>query len=295
VHERYAFITKQKKAYPITVLCEVMQVSKSGYHRSLNKNQDLKEQKEQQLIFEAQVIAQESRNSYGKRRMAKALQAQGFPVGIYAAKTIMKKANIVCRQRKKRKFVNANSQALAAAPNLLKRQFYATAPNRIWLTDITYISTKEGWVYAAAVLDTFSRKIIGWAINDHMRESLPTEALNMALQLRKPEANFLHHSDQGIQYVSSNYQSTLKVFNAQISMSNRGNCLDNAVMERFWGSLKSEYLDHVVYQTKEAAKRDVIDYIESFYNPTRLHSALNYVSPNQFELQFGVTKVSTLT
>lgn len=296
MQQRHTFILEQKKAYPITILCEVMQVSTSGYYQWIKqKKLNSMHNKKYELIFQAQVIARECRNSYGKRRMAKALQAKGFNVGIYAAQTIMKQGNITCKQRKKRPFFVSKNKESCIAPNLLNRNFHVSAPNRAWVTDITYISTKQGWIYAAAVLDLFSRKIVGWAIRDHMQESLVIEALNMALHLRKPNVNFLHHSDQGAQYVSRNYQSLLQIFNAQISMNEKGNCLDNAVMERFWSSLKREHINHITYQTKEAAKRDVIDYIESFYNPIRLHSTLNYVSPNQFEKEFGLKNMSTIT
>ncbi len=264
-----------------------MQVSKAGYYRWTKVKKSKKEYIFDELVFQAKVIAQETRNSYGKRRMSKALQNKGYNVGIYATRTIMQKGSIVCKLSKKRPiFVGQNKNA-SKAPNLLQRNFKVTAPNQAWVTDITYISTKQGWIYVAGVLDLFSRKIIGWAVQDHMQETLTIEALNMALQIRKPN-NFIHHSDQGSQYVSSNYQSLLKLFNAQISMNKAGNCLDNAVMESFWKSLKGEYINDKKYLTKANAKIDVINYIEDFYNSKRLHSTLNYLSPNDFEKQFGV-------
>lgn len=264
-----------------------MQVNKSGYYYWTKIKKSKKEYVYDQLIFQAKVISQETRNSYGKRRMSKELKNKGYQVGIYAARTIMKKANIVCKLNKKRPVYAVKNKDIQKAPNLLQRNFKVTAPNRAWVTDITYIPTKQGWIYVAGVLDLFSRKIIGWAVQDHMQESLTIEALNMALQIRKPN-NFIHHSDQGSQYVSNNYQSLLKFFNAQISMNKAGNCLDNAVIESFWKSLKNEYIAEKIYTTKEAAKHDVINYIETFYNPRRLHSTLNYLSPNDFEKQFGV-------
>jgi transposase InsO family protein len=265
-----------------------MQVSKAGYYQWLQIKRLRKENiLYDELIFQAKVIAQETRNSYGKRRMAKALQNKGYKIGIHATQTIMKKGNIICKLRKKRPVYAIKNQNIQRAPNLLQRNFKVVAPNQAWVSDITYIPTKQGWIYVAGVLDLFSRKIIGWAVQDHMKESLTIEALNMALQIRKPN-NFIHHSDQGSQYVSSNYQSLLKFFNAQISMNKAGNCLDNAVIESFWKSLKNEYIEGKIYTTKENAKRDVINYIEGFYNSKRLHSTLNYLSPNDFEKQFGV-------
>lgn len=264
-----------------------MQVSKAGYYQWTRVKKSKKEYIFDELIFQAKVIAQEARNSYGKRRMSKEFKKKGYQVGIYAARTIMKKANIACKLNKKRPVYAVKNKDFQKAPNLLQRNFKVTAPNQAWVTDITYVPTKQGWIYVAGVLDLFSRKIIGWAVQDHMQESLTIEALNMALQIRKPN-NFIHHSDQGAQYVSNNYQSLLKFFNAQISMNKAGNCLDNAVIESFWKSLKTEQIEGKIYPTKEQAKLDVINYIEGFYNPKRLHSTLNYLSPNDFEKQFGV-------
>jgi len=260
-----------------------MEVSRSGFYKYLQQKSIDKQKNEIRLIFEVKVLAQETRLSYGKRRMSKALKLRGFNIGVFAARTLMKKAGIYCKQRRKYKITTNSDHNLVVADNILNRNFTATAPNKTWVTDITYIKTKEGWLYVAAVLDLYSRKIIGWAMDNHMRESLVTNALKMALIKRIPQGNLLHHSDRGIQYVSKNYQSILKKSNIIVSMSRKGNCWDNAVMERFWGSLKSEQVDHQNYSTRFEAKHDIIHYIESFYNQNRLHSSLNYLTPNQFE------------
>lgn len=186
-------------------------------------------------------------------------------------------------------------QLTAVAKNILNRQFTAGAPNRIWLTDITYLWTAEGWLYIAAVLDSFSLRIVGWAMAEHLRETLVNDALQMALGRRQPSGGLLHHSDRGIQYASAHYQALLKAQGIIVSMSRKGNCWDNSVMERFWGGLKSEQTNDKLYFTRATAKQDVIDYIEMFYNCKRLNSTLVHVSPMQFEREFLLKNVSILT
>jgi len=181
------------------------------------------------------------------------------------------------------------------ANNLLDRKFSVCAPNKVWVTDITYLWTLEGWLYVAAVMDLFSRRVVGWAMADHLRGSLVQDALKMALGRRQPTSGLLHHSDRGIQYASHDYQQLLKAAGMVSSMSRKANCWDNAVMERLWGSLKSECTDKQVYTSRQNAKKEVIHYFEMFYNSKRLHSFLGYISPIQFEKQFLLKNVSTFT
>jgi transposase InsO family protein len=227
--------------------------------------------------------------------MAKNLQKKGYSVGRYKARSLMRKAGIVSKQRRRYRVTTDSRHTFPVAKNVLNREFAVATPNQVWVTDITYLWTLEGWVYVAAVLDLFSRRIVGWSIASHMRETLVNDALTMALGRRQPASGLLHHSDRGVQYASHDYQDTLKAAGITVSMSRKGNCWDNAVMERFWGSLKSERTDSEIYLTREAAKADVIDYIEMFYNSKRLHSTLDYFSPMQFEKQFFSNKVSTFT
>ena len=201
--------------------------------------------------------------------MTKNLQAKGYAIGRYKVRRLMKQASIVCKQRKAYRVTTHSNHALPVAKNVLNREFTVSAPNRAWVTDITYLWTLEGWVYIAAVLDLWSRRIVGWAIAKPMRESLVHDALTMALGRRQPDKGLLHHSDQGKQYASIDYQQLLTEANLTVSMSRRGNGWDNAVMERFWGSLKSERTDDQIYRTRKTAKDDVIDYIEMFYNCKR--------------------------
>ena len=272
-----------------------MEVSRSGYYRYLKATPSKKSVLELKLLTEVKALAVDSRNSYGSRSIAKNMQRKGYAVGRYAARSLMRRAGVVSKQRRRHKNTTDSAHVLPVADNVLAREFTVLEPNRAWVTDITYLWTVEGWVYVAAVLDLFSRRIVGWCIAEHMREALISAALEMALCRRQPEAGLLHHSDRGVQYASHHYQAILKDANITVSMSRKGNCWDNAVMERFFGSLKSERTDGRIYVTREAAKADVIDYIEMFYNSKRLHSTLGYLSPMQFENQFLFDKVSVFT
>lgn len=272
-----------------------MEVSRSGYYRYLQRRLSQKQLQESKLLIEVKAIAKESHHSYGSRRMAKQLQAKRFSIGRYAARTLMRKAGIECKQRRRYRATTQSQPALAVADNVLNRAFTVPAPNRAWVADISYLWTLEGWLYIAAVLDLFSRRVVGWAIAEHMRESLAHEALQMALGRRQPEQGLLHHSDRGVQYASHDYQAALKAAGITVSMSRKGNCWDNSVMERFWGSLKSERTDGKIYLTREMAKADVINYVEMFYNCKRLHSTLGYISPLQFENQFLLKNMSIFT
>jgi putative transposase len=272
-----------------------MEVSRSGYYKYLQHALSKTHIPENKLLIEVKIVAQESQNSYGSRRMAKHLQMKGYSVGRYAARTLMHKAGIKCKQRRHYRITTQSQHNFLVANNVLNREFTVSSPNRVWLADITYLWTLEGWLYIAALLDLFSRRVIGWAMANHMRETLVNEALQTALGRRRPEQGLLHHSDRGVQYASHDYQFALKAAGITVSMSRKGNCWDNAVMERFWGSLKSERTDGKIYHTRESAKADVINYFEMFYNCRRLHSTLGYVTPMQFEKQFLLKNRSTFS
>jgi putative transposase len=272
-----------------------MKVSRSGYYKHVQVSQSLKDRLETRLLVEVKSLAIESKNSYGSRSMAKNLQSKGYRVGRHAARTLMRKAGIECKQRRRYRVTTDSRHRLPVAENVLNREFAVAKPNQAWVTDITYLWTFEGWLYVAAVVDLFSRRVVGWSANSHMRESLVSDALQMALCRRRPEPGLLHHSDRGIQYASHHYQEMLKDAGMTVSMSRKGNCWDNSVMERFWGSLKSERTDGITYTTREEAKADIINYIEIFYNSKRLHSTLGYLSPMQFENQFLLNEVSTFS
>lgn len=233
--------------------------------------------------MEIKALHQKTNKAYGSRRLSKALQSKNYMIGRYKTRTLMRQAGIECQQRRRYKITTRSDARLPVAENILNREFAVAKPNLVWVADITYIWTQEGWLYLAAVLDACSRRIVGWSLASHMREILVSNALMMALGRRKPQEKLLHHSDRGSQYASFNYQSLLQTAGITVSMSRKGNCWDNALMERFFGSLKSERIDGKNYLTREQAQADVIDYIEMFYNSQRLHSTLGYLSPMQYE------------
>jgi putative transposase len=256
-----------------------MMVSKSGFYKylkSVKKTDWL-------LMVTVRSIAQKSKFSYGKRRMSHALKQLGYNFGVYATRTLMHKFDVRYKRKKIYRYYGVHKDSQPASENILKRNFVVTKPNEVWVADITTIKTTQGAIYVAAILDLFSRKIVGWAVEDSMKENITIDALNMALKKRSPSTQVLHHSDQGSQYRSYGYKSLLNKVKFISSMNRKGNCLDNAVMERFWSSLKRERMNLKIYVTRSEAKLDVIDYIEDFYNTTRLHSFLGYRSPVQFE------------
>ena len=265
-----------------------MVVSRSGYYRysrlkELHKDCSI----EMQLEIEMKALHQQTRASYGSRRMSQALKKRGFAVGRYKVRKLMLHHKIACKQRRRYRVTTQSDHTLPIAENVLNRNFKTCMPNQVWVADITCIWTQEGWLYLAAIVDLFSRRAVGWAIADHMQSKLIEDAFFMAIGRRQPiSQRLMHHSDRGSQYTSYFYQNILKNFGITASMNRRANCWDNAVMERFFGSLKSERTNGTKYVTHEQAKNDVIDYIEMFYNNNRLHSSLNYQSPMEFEQKY---------
>jgi transposase InsO family protein len=224
--------------------------------------------------------------------MAEEIEAQGFSCGRNKAATVMKLAGVSAKQKKKFKVTTDSKHKLPVAPNLLNRKFTVSEPDRIYVSDITYLWTQEGWLYLAIILDLYSRQVVGWSLNRRMTRTLVIDALRMAVWQRKPERGLLFHSDRGSQYCSTDFQKMLKMYGMISSMSRKGNCWDNSVAESFFGSLKTERVFFSNYKTREEARQDVIDYIEMFYNSRRRHSYLGYVSPREFENLQRLKKVA---
>lgn len=261
-----------------------MQVSRSAYYSwctadSRPTQHDLTLETKLKNIFEA------SKKTYGTRRLVKELTDAGFTVGRYKVRRLMQQMKLTVRYPKRFRITTNSNHPFELAPNILDRQFKVMAPNQSWTTDITYVWTLEGWVYVAVVMDLYSRQIIGWAIEDHMRTSLCTNALNMAYGRRKPSKGLLHHSDQGSQYASHEYRADLERMGMIQSMSRKGNCWDNSPTERFFRSMKHESLNYHRFATRNMAKLAIIDYF-AFYNGRRIHSTLNYKTPLAFEQQY---------
>jgi putative transposase len=287
---RYQFIHQEQHAYPLTLLCSVLQVSRSGYYTFRQRAERPKAGPDERVLMaEVQRIAWESRHTYGSRRMQVELQARGHAVGRYQTRRLMRNAQVTVVTRRRRWPRTTQSRhAHPVAPNHLARQFTVAAPNQVWAGDISYLWTQEGWLYLAVVVDLFSRKVVGWALAATLASSLVEEALTMAVGRRQPSPGLLHHSDRGSQYAGHAYQALLQTHEFQCSMSRKGNCWDNAVVERFFGTLKREWTDGRRFLTRQEAKAAVIEYIEMFYNSHRRHSTLGYLSPNAFEAQATV-------
>ena len=228
-------------------------------------------------------LTETSQNTYGSRRMRKALNVLGYPVGRYKARKLMKEAQVQVRHRKKYKATTNSNHRQPVYDNLLERQFDVKQPNEVYVSDITYVWTQEGWLYLAVVIDLYSRKVVGWSMSSRMKAKLVCDALRMAIWQRHPKAGLIHHSDRGSQYASKEFRRLLKAHELKGSMSRKGDCWDNAVVESFFGSLKQERVQWRNYQSRYEAQQDVLDYISMFYNSYRLHSYLGYKSPNQFE------------
>jgi putative transposase len=281
---KYAFIQSDLGAYGVTLCCRVLEVSRSGYYAWKDRPQSATAGRREILEQKIRSVHLENRQVYGSPRIHRALRKAGEKVCENTVADIMMERGIAAKSKKKFVPVTTDSSHdQPVAENLLDRQFAAALPNRKWVADITYIFTDEGWLYLAGVLDLCSRKIVGWAMADHMKTDLVSAALTMALVRRHPPANLLHHSDRGVQYASEDYRELLKTHGIQSSMSGKGDCWDNACSESFWATLKTEevYLNH--YTTRQQARQAIFEYIEVFYNRKRLHSSLGYVSPEAFE------------
>lgn len=268
----------------MTLMCQILKVSRSGYYAWRKRPASSRHQKQEKLLEKIDAVHQQSRRLYGSPRVHRQLISQGEKVSENTVARLMKARKIRSEIKKRFKVRTTDSNhAHPVAANVLDRQFQQNKPNVVWASDITYIPTDQGWLYLAAVIDLYSRKIVGWAMADHLKSELALGALNMALARRKPEGELLHHSDRGVQYACGDYRSRLEEKSMVCSMSRSGNCYDNAVMESFFGTLKCELVYREKYATHEQARSSIFEYIEVFYNRNRIHSSLGYKSPEQFE------------
>jgi transposase InsO family protein len=281
---RFQWIHQQRETFEVSIMCEVLHVSRAGYYGWVDRPPGSGAQRREKLIEHIRQVHEQSFGTYGSPRVHAELAEQKIDVCVNTVAKLMKQAEI--RSVMHRKFVVATTDSnhdLPVAPNLLDRKFEAELPNRKWCCDITYIPTGEGFLYLAAVIDVCSRKIVGWSMAEHLRTELCSEALDMALRSRTPGSDLLHHSDRGVQYASVDYQRLLQTHGVRVSMSRVGDCYDNAMMESFWGTFKTELVHHRNYATREQARQSIFKYIECWYNRKRRHSAIGYKSPEQFE------------
>jgi len=272
--------------YPLAELAWALDVSRSGYYRWLQAPESKRAEAARQLTEHIRRIHLEKRKCYGSPRMFQELRKRGIPTSENRVARLMKAAGIKARSKRAfRPRTTDSNHPNPIAPNRLKREPPATAPNQMWVADITYIWTVAGWIYLAAVMDLFSRRIVGWSLRPSLETSLVQEAMQRALTLRRPAAGLLHHSDRGSQYASSAFRALLHSWQIEPSMSGPACCYDNAAMESFWSTLKTELDQPTPFQNLSQARMAIFDYIERFYNPKRLHSALGYQSPVDFETQ----------
>ncbi len=281
---RFVFIRKHENAWPVAVMCRVLKVSRSGYYIWKTRPESLQSKRRKRLLKMIQIVHAESRKTYGSPRVFRDLKALGQACSVNYVAHLMKKDGIAAKTRRKFKCTTDSRHKLPVAPNLLDRNFAVEKPNRVWLTDITYISTREGWLYLATVEDLYSRRIVGWSMSQRIDSRLAVDALQMAIDRRQPEPGLIVHSDRGSQFCSEHFGQLLAKYECKSSMSRKGNCWDNAPMESFYRTLKVEHVYWEDFQTRVEAKTSLIEYIERFYNRKRRHSTIGYVSPVDYEL-----------
>jgi transposase InsO family protein len=276
------------KEYTVSDLCVALGVSRSGYYAWVGGTPGQRAQANERLEKQIAALFAQSRASYGSPRITAALRQRGERCNHKRVERLMREKGLRGRlQRRYRVRTTDSRHDQPIAPNLLAKQPSCTAPNQVWLTDITYIPTGEGWLYLAGVLDRYSRKVVGWAMGESLATALPLAALTMAVQQRRPAQGLVHHSDRGVQYASEDYRKKLAAHTLTASMSRKANCYDNATMESFWSTLKHELIYRCSYQTRTQAQQSIFEWIEVFYNRTRLHSSLGFKSPVDFENQLN--------
>ncbi len=287
---RFAFVAKHKAIWPVAWLCKALDVSTSGFHDWLNRKPAKRTLENEAVLDRVRRSFLESDRTYGARRVWKDVLAEGMSCGLHRIERLMHKNALKARPRRRKLPSDTGLRVIhAIAPNILDRQFHAVAPNRKWIADFTYVWTAEGWLYVAAVIDLFSRRVVGWSMSATMTAQLVTDALLMAIWRRgKPDA-LLHHSDQGSQYTSEQFRQLMADNGVTCSMSRSGNVWDNAAMESFFSTLKTERTDRKVYRSRNHARADVFDFIERFYNAKRRHSTIGYLSPIEFERRAEVS------
>jgi putative transposase len=274
---KFQFIKDHREHFPVRPMCRVLDASPSGFYDWLRRPESPRAAEDRALVEKLQAV-------HGSPRVHASLKAAGYRIGRKRVARLMRENDIRARTKRKFRVTTDSRHDHPVAPNRLDRQFTVEAPNTVWLADLSYIWTREGWLYLAVVLDLFSRQVVGWAMDEQMPQELTLAALDMAIKRRRPLPGLMHHSDRGSQYAAGAYQKQLTEHAIVCSMSRKGNCWDNAPMESFFHTLKTELVHHRDYQTRDEARRDIFEFIEIFYNRQRSHSTLGYLSPVQFEV-----------
>jgi len=284
---RFEFIDAEKALYPLTILCAVLGVSRSGYYRWLGREPSVRQRREQERRSQIRAVHTQSRGTYGSPRVCAQLRRMGEVITEKTVAKLMRNEGLCARRKRKYKVTTDSRKTQRIAPNLLQRDFTATGPNQVWVTDVKAIWTLCGWCYLAAILDLFSRRVVGWSVSDCNDTLLALGALDHAIDSRQPAAGLVHHSDRGSPYGSDDYIEVLDAHGMVRSMSRKGDCWDNAVPESFFASVEHECLRFDAFANSTEARRAIESYVDHFYNPERLHSTLSYLSPIEFELRFA--------
>lgn len=284
---KFAFIHAEKAHFPVAALCRVLEVTRQGYYASQKRGLSQRAKNDQELQQKISAIHQESGRRYGSPRVQAQLKRDGLAVSKRRVERNMRALGLAGRTPRRFRTTTRSNPSHRVEPNLLARNFTASRPNERWVTDITYISTDEGWCYLASVLDLYSRAVVGWALDTTLSAELPLFALNEALSRRRPEEGLLHHSDRGCQYTAEAYRKVLAERGITVSMSRKGNCWDNAVAESFFSTLKAELIHRRPWKTRMELREAVFEYIEAFYNTRRLHSSVGYKPPAEVEREYA--------
>ena len=289
---KFAFISEEKVAFPVAALCRLLLVSPSGYYASRGRPASPRAHRDEDLAERIRTAHVASKRRYGSPRVHAELKANGQRVGRKRVARLMREKRLVARMRRRFRTTTDSKHRFPIAPNVLGRDFTAPGPDRVWVTDITFLWTKQGWLYLAVILDLFSRRVVGWATGQNVDRHLALAALDLALAKRRPGSGIVHHSDRGSTYASTDYRKALKTSGIECSMSRKGDCWDNAVAESFFASLKREIEDIDDFETRTGANLAIGAYIDGFYNIQRRHSSLNYTSPIEFELIHSMKKAA---
>lgn len=289
---KFEFIEAEKAQFPIAFMCDRLGVSKSGFYAWRQRPPSARKLEDARLATEVRAAYAGSKGRYGSPRVHRELVANGRRVGKHRVARLMRENGLRGRRKRRFRHTTDSDHTMPIAPNTLAREFTVHAPNEVWVTDITYIPTREGWLYLSAILDLFSRRVVGWSMSERMTRQLALDALTMALRARTPPLGLLHHSDRGSQYASADYRAALAAAGIECSMSRKGNCWDNAVAESFFATLKTELVHETDWATRAEARSAIFEYLEVFYNRRRRHSSIDYVSPEEFELMYKAREMA---
>ena len=281
---KFSFINRQRETFPVGQLCRALKVSRSGFYAWTRRPTSHRTHDNDRLLEQIRRVHLHSDRIYGSPRVYRELRNEGHRIGKHRVARLMRLEGLRSRAARRFPFLSTRRSDFPAAPNLVFQNFHAAAPDRLWLADITQVRTREGWLFLAVILDAFSRRIVSWATSPRPDQRVAVDALRLAIHSRRPTAGLVHHSDRGGQYASGDYQQLLDRHGIVCSMSRSGNCYDNAMAESFFHSLKTEWVYHFTFDTRAQARTFIFEYIECFYNRRRLHSALGYRSPEQYEI-----------